>query len=42
MRSFNTAGPVNATDHYLIAPLSRSLSDSGRKQPICWKIAADW
>ena len=23
MRSFNTAGPVNATDHYLIAPLSR-------------------
>ena len=20
----------------------RSLSDSGRKQPICWKIAADW
>ena len=23
MRSFNTAGPVNAADHYLIAPLSR-------------------
>ena len=23
MRTFNTAGPVNATDHYLIAPLSR-------------------
>ena len=23
MRSFNTAGPVNPTDHYLIAPLSR-------------------
>ena len=23
MRSFNTAGPVNATDHYLIPPLSR-------------------
>ena len=23
MRSFNTAGPVNATDHYLVAPLSR-------------------
>ena len=23
MRSFNTAGPVNQTDHYLIAPLSR-------------------
>ena len=23
MRSFNTAGPVNATDHYQIAPLSR-------------------
>ena len=22
--------------------LARSLSDSGRKQPICWKIAADW
>ena len=21
--------------------VSRSLSDSGRKQPICWKIAAD-
>ena len=21
---------------------ARSLSDSGRKQPICWKIAADW
>jgi len=21
MRSFNTAGPVNPTDHYLIAPL---------------------
>ena len=23
MRSFNTTGPVNTTDHYLIAPLSR-------------------
>ena len=23
MRSFNTAGPVNPIDHYLIAPLSR-------------------
>ena len=23
MRSFNTAGPVNPTDHYLVAPLSR-------------------
>ena len=23
MRSFNTAGPVDAADHYLIAPLSR-------------------
>ena len=23
MRSFNTAGPVNSTDHYLVAPLSR-------------------
>ncbi len=23
MRSFNTAGPVNPTDHYLIAPLLR-------------------
>ena len=23
MRSFNTAGPVNPTDHYLIAPLAR-------------------
>ena len=23
MRSFNTAGSVNPTDHYLIAPLSR-------------------
>ena len=24
MRSFNTAGPVNPTDHYLITPLSRT------------------
>ena len=23
MRWFNTVGPVNPTDHYLIAPLSR-------------------
>ena len=23
MRSFNTAGPVNPTDHYLVPPLSR-------------------
>ncbi len=27
MRTFNTAGPVNPTDHYLIAPLSRIDSD---------------
>ena len=27
MRSFNTAGPVNPTDHYLIAPLSRIDQD---------------
>ena len=27
MRSFNTAGPVNPIDHYLIAPLSRIDSD---------------
>ena len=26
----------------LLATATRSLSDSGRKQPICWKIAADW
>ena len=27
MRSFNTAGPVNQIDHYLIAPLSRIDQD---------------
>ena len=26
----------------LVGRSPRSLSDSGRKQPICWKIAADW
>ena len=33
---------LSETTSRLMEEYPRSLSDSGRKQPICWKIAADW